>query len=105
MPGRNWLLPALLVGLAVLALSWELVSRRRSRGGASAIPLPPPATQNKVLIRLLCAFLCAVGAIGLIPWAAFLPTSEPSGLLPGLLILALLSIGALYALRNVGTGE
>ena len=104
MTGNSWLPTVSLAGLALLFVLLEIAVRRNVQEDELSRP-PPPAMRARRSVGLLCTFACAVGAVWLIPWAAFLPLTDASGLLPGMLFIVFLSIGVLYALRDMDIGE
>jgi len=95
--------------ILLIALAWEISSRRASPTvrGTQDRPAPHPArvTLTRTLPALLCAFLCGVGALWLLPWATILPSIQDPGLAPGILFITLLSIGVLYALKGREVGK
>jgi len=104
MTGNGWLPTVSLAGLILLLVLLEIAVRKNAQEDELSRP-PPPAMRARRSVGLLCTFACAVGAIWLIPWAAFLPLTDASGLLPGILFVAFLLIGVLYALRDMDIGE
>jgi hypothetical protein len=55
---------------------------------------------TETLASILCICLCGLGAMWLIPWVTILPIARGSSLIPGLVIVGLLVIAALYAVRD-----
>ena len=89
-------------GVLLGTIAWEILVRRAPlqtqdrQDRSSSLSARVPA--------LLCAFLCAIGAILILPWAAFLPSAQGEWL-PGVLFVALISVGAWVALgREMGEG-
>lgn len=108
MPSHDVPSAILLAGsVLLLTVLWSVLARRQSAGARDARdqPLPSEKGLTGVLLRLLCALLCGIGALLLLPWASVLPRAGGSGLLLGLLFLALLGGGALYAVRSGEDGE
>jgi drug/metabolite transporter (DMT)-like permease len=105
MLGNDWLPVVLSTGLFLaLAISWEIVSRRRAPRQDDPAILPVPAVQTKRAATIWVTFVCTVAAIWLIPWAMSVPTAS-SAWVSGTVFLGLLSIGAAYALQNKGSNE
>ena len=81
----------------VLIVSWEIAVRR-----------PPSAKQTsrhfvfrvppRLALILLGTLICSVGLINLIPWITLLPGTPFRDLLPGIIFIALLTIGAFYGI-------
>jgi NADH:ubiquinone oxidoreductase subunit 3 (subunit A) len=79
----------------------QVVSRRwLGRSTQQPIEAPTDPRIARFLPTLLCAFLCTVGGILLIPWAGALPDVGRPGLLVGLPFIAMVAIGAFYALAK-----
>lgn len=104
MTGNSWLPTVSLAGLILLLVLLEIAVRKNVQEDELSRP-SPPALWARRSVGLLCTLACTVSAIWLIPWAAFLPLTDASGLLPGILFIAFLSIGVLYALRDIEIGE
>lgn len=107
MPGNEPISLALLASFALLcAILWGISGRWK---GPAAREAPGRSLSGSALhslhLPLLCVFLCAVGAIMLLPWIAFLPAARLPGLLPGIGTIALLSIGAFYVLGRREDGD
>jgi hypothetical protein len=108
--GDSSLFLVLLVGsVGLLTLAWGVLSRRALSTVPDAQERPRPESRLAAVVgilpSLLCAFLCAVGAIWLLPWAAVLPSMRAPGLVSGMPFIALLSVGMLYALKGRGGAE
>jgi hypothetical protein len=88
---------ALMVGAAACYIISIVLPRRRHPPSATFPDLPNrmPASRQ---IPLVGAFLCGVGAILLIPWAAQLPLAGAASLLLGSLFVLVLAVAMLYAL-------
>ena len=100
MPGDEWLPVVLSTGLFLaLAISWEIVSRRRTPQQDDPAVSPVPAVQTRHAATMLVTFTCTVAAIWLVPWAMSMPTTG-SAWIPGTVFLGLLTIGAAYALQK-----
>jgi hypothetical protein len=107
MPGNEPISLALLACFALLcAILWRISGRWREPA-AREMPGRSPSSSalHSLHLPLLCVFLCAVGAIMLLPWIAFLPAARLPGLLPGIGLIALLSIGAFYVLGRREDGD
>jgi hypothetical protein len=93
------LLPTvLLIGSAVLlVLAQDHVFRRSSSSQDLGRQLPPLPITTRTLISILCACLCGLGAMWLIPWTAVLPANGGRGLIPGLAIVIPLAAASIYA--------
>jgi hypothetical protein len=89
-------LAALMVGAAVCYIISILVPHGTYPPSEtlSSLPSHMPASRR---ISLVAAFLCGVGAILLIPWAAQLPLAGRASLLLGTLFVLALSVAMLYA--------
>lgn len=96
MPAIHWLLFVLSIGLWPLTLSWQIVRRLRQEGPAA---FPALIQSPRLWLAMFCAFVCALGALWLFPWAAHLPIAEPWGLLSGLGFVALVAVSIRYAHR------
>ena len=104
MTDNGWLSAIPLTGLVLLlVLLYEVLVRRQRKIKSSHVV--PSAAPTRVPVALLCAFTCSIGAILLVPWAAALPLTNAPGLLPGTLFIAFLTIGVLYALRDLDAPE
>jgi NADH:ubiquinone oxidoreductase subunit 3 (subunit A) len=104
MTGNGWLSAIPFTGLVLLlVLLYETLVRKQRKARPSHVDTH--AVPVKVSVALLCAFVCSVGAILLIPWATALPLRGARGLLPGILVIAFLTIGVLYALKDVDVIE
>jgi hypothetical protein len=99
MPGGD--LPSLTLlalSLLVCIVLVGIASRRTSSAEQDARDVPPTVTApSSTHLGILCAFICAVGAILLFPWAAALPQAGVQRLLLGIAFVVPVSIGALYA--------
>ncbi len=105
MSGDDWLPVVLSTGLFLaLAISWEIVSRKRAPRQDDPAVSPVPAVKTRRAATVLVTFACTVAAIWLIPWAMSVPTTG-SAWIPGTAFLGLLTIGAAYALQNMGSSE
>jgi hypothetical protein len=100
MTDHGWLSAIPLVCLVLLLVLLYEILVRKQRKARPSHPAPP-SVPAKVSVALLCAFACSVGAILLVPWAAALPLTGTPGLLPGILVIAFLTIGVLYALKDI----
>jgi hypothetical protein len=101
MSDTGWLSAVPLIGLVLLLVLLEEVATRKNAREDRAPHMPTPTAWPKLVIVLACT----AGAAWLVPWAAFLPLTDTSGLLPGVLFTAMLSIGVLYALRDLESGN
>jgi len=100
MPGDDFSLVLLACAAFFAAWAWEAWSRHGSPAAIEARRLiPRHVVLTKRFPALLCGFLCVVGVVTLIPWAAALPFSR-SGLLSGGILGFLLFVGAHYALSR-----
>ena len=59
---------------------------------------------RRVMPALLCAFLCAVGAVLLVPWATRWPLGDRVGWAAGIIFVGFLSAGAFWAMGRRGDG-
>ena len=100
MTDNSWLSAIPLISL-VLLLVFLYETKSRQQPHIEPPQIDAPAAPKRASIALLCTFVCAVGTIWLVPWAAALPGTGASGLLPGVLFVAFLSIGVFCALRDV----
>ena len=82
--------------LLFLLIAWELVVRRQSSDTAERPARPTP--KFVFFPSWICAFLCCTGGILLFPWATLAPAMGLRGAVPGMLFIALLATGTLYAL-------
>jgi hypothetical protein len=97
MSGGSLLLVILFAGsLASLLVLLELLDRRSAAGTRdAACPAYPSLTP--LLPALISAFLCLVGLLLLLPWAASLSSQGDTGLQTGIVFAILLAVGMLYA--------
>ena len=106
MPGDDWLPLVLTAGfILILVVAGEMRSRRRTPVPDDPVLSPSPIGHTRSLAASLSALACTIAAIWLIPWAMSLPTDRPPALLPGILLVTLLSVSAIYALHDIGTSE
>ena len=102
MTDGSWLSAIPLTGLVLLlVLLYEGLARKQSKPSHAA----PSTMPTRVPIAMLSAFVCSIGTVLLIPWAAALPLTNAPGLLLGTLFIAFLTVGVLYALRDVDAPE
>jgi hypothetical protein len=104
MDDHGWLPTVVPIGLVLILVLLGRMLRKSTQEDTTSHAFAP-ATRARRSIGLLCTFACAVGAIWLVPWATFLPLTDISGLLPGIVFIVLLSMGVLGALQDLGTGN
>jgi len=99
MSGGSPLLVVLVAGsLVSLLVLLELVGRRAAaRTPEAARPGQSYPSLTPLLPALISAFLCLVGLLLLLPWAASLSSQGDTGLETGIVFAILLAVGMLYA--------
>ena len=98
------LLLTFFAGILICLLALREAVARRTTAITPEAPHPDQGRQalSLPLPTLICAFLCLVGLLLLIPWAASLSSEGAVGLLVGIAFAGPLALGLLHTLARNG---